>query len=405
MADRLAIDGGIPIRTKPFPPRIQMGIEEERAVVEVIRSNALCRLDGTKVKELEQKFPEHMGAKHGAASTSGTSAIHVALGAVRLNPGCEVITTPLTDVGTIIPILMQNLIPVFADVDPLTCNITADTIRDVITDKTAAIIPVHLWGQPCDMDPILELAESRDLWVIEDCSQTHDAMYKGKKVGTIGDTGCFSFQQSKHMTTGDGGMTITDDDELASAEAAFALKGNYFNMFVGMNYRMTELQGAVALEQLKKLNGIVERRQRNAKRLNERISGLEGAHPPHIIDGVTHVYWLYPLFLRPEKLTATPRRFSEALSAEGVPFVWPRSSEELVYTRPALIQKRVFGDSKCPWDCHAYGRERNYGPGLCPTAEATLPNILTVAMHECLTSDDIDDMADAIIKVEANYRK
>jgi len=405
MNDALAIDGGKPIRTKPFPRRIQMGTEEERAVVEVIRSNALCRLDGTKVKELEQKFPEHMGAKHGVASTSGTSAIHVALGAVRLNPGCEVITTPLTDVGTIIPILMQNLIPVFADVDPLTCNITADTIREVMTDRTAAIIPVHLWGQPCDMDPILELAESRDLWVLEDCSQSHDATYKGKKVGTIGDTGCFSFQQSKHMTTGDGGMTITDDDELASAEAAFALKGDYFNMFVGMNYRMTELQGAVALEQLKKLNGIVERRQRNANRLNQRISGLEGAHPPHIIEGATHVYWLYPLFLKPEKLKVTPKRFSEALSAEGVPFVWPRSSEELVYTRPALTQKRVFGNSKCPWDCHTYGRERNYGLGLCPIAEAALPNILTVAMHECLTYDDIDDMAEAIVKVEANYRK
>jgi len=207
------------------------------------------------------------------------------------------------------------------------------------------------------------------------------------------------------MTTGDGGMTITDDDELASAEAAFALKGNYFNMFVGMNYRMTELQGAVALEQLKKLDGIVERRQRNADRLNQKISGLEGVHPPHTIEGATHVYWLYPLFLKPERLKVTPKRFSEALSAEGVPFVWPRSSEELVYTRPALTQKKVFGDSKCPWDCHTYGRERNYGPGLCPTAEATLPNILTVAMHECLTYDDIDDMAEAIVKVEANYRK
>jgi len=403
--DKLAIEGGKPVRTKPFPPRIQMGIEEERAVIEVIRSNALCRLDGTKVKELERAFPAHMGAKYGAASTSGTSAIHVALGAARLNPGGEVITTPLTDVGTIIPILMQNLIPVFADVDPLTCNITADTIREVMTDKTVAVIPVHLWGQACDLDPILELAEDKDLWVLEDCSQSHDAIYKGKKVGTMGDMGCFSFQQSKHMTTGDGGMTITNDDDLASATAAFALKGDYFNMFVGMNYRMTELQGAVALEQLKKLNGIVERRQRNADRLNKQISGLEGAHPPHIIKGATHVYWLYPLFLRPEKLKVTPKQFSEALAAEGIPFVSPRSSEELVYTRPALMQKRVFGDSKCPWDCHFYGRKRDYGPGLCPTAESTLPNILTVTMHECLTYDDIDDMAEAIVKVEANYRK
>jgi perosamine synthetase len=382
-----------------------MGIEEERAVIEVIRSNALCRLDGTKVKELERAFPEHMGAKHGAASTSGTSAIHVALGATRLNPGSEVITTPLTDVGTIIPILMQNLIPVFADVDPLTCNITADTIREVMTDKTAAIMPVHLWGQACDLAPMLELAEEKDLWVIEDCSQSHDALYNGKKVGTIGDMGCFSFQQSKHMTTGDGGMTITDDDELASATAAFALKGDYFNMFVGMNYRMTELQGAVALEQLKKLNGIVERRQRNAHRLNQLIAGLEGAHPPHIIKGATHVYWLYPLFLSPEKLKVAPKQFAEALRAEGVPFVWPRSSEELVYTRPALMQKKVFGDSKCPWDCRMYGRKRDYGPGLCPIAESTLPHVLTVTMHECLTYDDIDDMAEAIIKVERNYRK
>jgi len=284
MVEKLAIEGGKPVRTKPFPPRIQMGPDEERAVVEVIRSNALCRLNGTKVKELERKFPEHMGSKHGIASTSGTSAIHVALGAARLDPGGEVITTPITDTGTIIPILMQNLIPVFADVDPLTCNITAETIEKVMTDKTVAIIPVHLWGQPCDMDPILELAEKNDLWVFEDCSQAHDARYKGKKVGTIGDMGCFSFQQSKHMTTGDGGMTITDDDNLAVAAAAFALKGDYFNMFVGMNYRMTELQGAVALEQLKKLDSIVEKRRRSAERLSERISNLEGVHPPHVIE-------------------------------------------------------------------------------------------------------------------------
>ncbi|MGQ9515546.1 MAG: DegT/DnrJ/EryC1/StrS family aminotransferase [Thermoproteota archaeon] len=405
MVEKLAIEGGRPVRNKPFPPRVQMGLEEERAVVEVIRSNALCRLNGTKVKELERKFPEHMGSKYGVASTSGTSAIHVALGAVRLDPGCEVITTPITDTGTIIPILMQNLIPVFADVDPLTCNITAETIKKVMTDKTAAVIPVHLWGQPCEMDPIMELAESKDLWVLEDCSQAHDAKYKGKKVGTIGDMGCFSFQQSKHMTTGDGGMTITDDDDLAAAAAAFALKGNYFDMFVGMNYRMTELQGAVALEQLKKLESIVERRRRNAERLSERISDLKGVHPPRVIEGATHVYWLYPLFLRREKLRVTPKRFAEALQAEGVPFVWPRSSEELVYTKPALTQKKVFGSSKCPWECHLYGRKMEYGPGLCPNAEEALSNVLTLSMHECLTNEDIDDMAEAIVKVEANYRR
>jgi dTDP-4-amino-4,6-dideoxygalactose transaminase len=201
-------------------------------------------------------------------------------------------------------------------------------------------------------------------------------------------------------------MTITDDDDLAAAAAAFALKGDYFNMFVGMNYRMTELQGAVAVEQLKKLNGIVERRQRNADRLNRRIADLEGAHPPRLIEGATHVYWLYPLFLRPERLRVTPKQFAEALAAEGVPFSSPGSSKDLVYSTPALMQKKVFGDSKCPWDCHMYGgRVRDYGPGLCPIAEATLPRILNGAMHECLTSDDIDDMAEAIVKVEANYRK
>ncbi|MBO3803097.1 MAG: DegT/DnrJ/EryC1/StrS family aminotransferase [Candidatus Brockarchaeota archaeon] len=405
MPGKLAIEGGKPVRTKPFPPRVQMGPEEERAVVEVVRSNALCRLNGTKVKELEKKFPEHMGSKHGIASTSGTSAIHVALGAARLNPGGEVITTPITDTGTVIPILMQNLIPVFADVDPLTCNTTAETIEEAMTDKTVAIIPVHLWGQPCDMDPILELAERNGLWVFEDCAQAHDAQYKGKKVGTMGDMGCFSFQQSKHMTTGDGGMTITDDDELAAAAAAFALKGNYFDVFVGMNYRMTELQGAVALEQLKKLEGVVEKRRRNAERLSGRISDLEGARPPHVIEGAKHVYWLYPLFLKPENLKVDPKRFAEALQAEGAPFVWPKSSEELVYAKPALTQKRVFGDSGCPWACRFYGRERWYGPGLCKTAEATLPNVLTLAMHECFTHDDIDDIAEAIVKVEANYRK
>ena len=221
----LAIDGGTPYCKRPFPTVNDasgrwLGEEEKRLLCEVIDSGTLNRVGGSKVEQLETAWAGMMGVPFALAVTSGTSALHTAVAALDLEPGDEIITTPITDMGTVIAILACNLVPIFADVDPRTGIVTAETIEKQISPKTRAIIPVHLFGQPADMDPILALARQHDLKVIEDCAQAHLATYKGRPVGTLGDIGCFSYQQSKQMTTGDGGMVITGDEALAAAGRA-----------------------------------------------------------------------------------------------------------------------------------------------------------------------------------------
>ena len=263
--DVLAINGGTPYRVRPFATYANasgrsLGDEEKQLLAEVIDSGALNRNDGSKVAALERAWAEMLGVPHAQAVTSGTAALHTAVAALNLEPGDEIITSPITDMGTVIAILACNLVPTFADVDPRTGNITAEAIARQISPKTRAIIVVHLFGQPADMDPILALARQHDLRVIEDCAQAHLAAYQGRLVGTMGDLGCFSFQQSKQMTTGDGGLVVSRDEALAVRARLFSDKGwprgipgLRGHLFLGMNYRMTELQGAVGLAQERKL--------------------------------------------------------------------------------------------------------------------------------------------------------
>ena len=271
--DKLAVEGGKPVREKPFPPRILFDEKEKEAVLELIEKMMtgpeVIDLYGTgpEVEAYKQEFATFFGARFATPTTSGTAAIHSALGSLRLEPGTEVITSPITDPGTVAPILMQNCIPVFADVDYDTLNITAASIEKMITEKTRVLIPVHLAGQPCDMNPIMELAKQHNLTVIEDCAQAHGVKYKGKYVGTIGHLGAFSLMAGKHTTSGgQGGMVITNDEKLYWNAKRFADRGKPFgsdnptNLFLGLNYRMTELQAAIGRVQLQKLRSSVRRR-------------------------------------------------------------------------------------------------------------------------------------------------
>ncbi len=292
--DVLAINGGAPYRVRPFATYANasgrsLGDEEKQLLAEVIDSGALNRNDGSKVAALERAWAEMLGVPHAQAVTSGTAALHTAVAALNLEPGDEIITSPITDMGTVIAILACNLVPTFADVDPRTGNITAETIARQISPKTRAIIVVHLFGQPADMDPILALARQHDLRVIEDCAQAHLAAYQGRLVGTMGDLGCFSFQQSKQMTTGDGGLVVSRDEALAVRARLFSDKGwprgipgLRGHLFLGMNYRMTELQGAVGLAQARKLPGMVAQRRRTAGSLRELVAAIPGLIPPYI---------------------------------------------------------------------------------------------------------------------------
>ena len=266
--ERLAMDGGRRAVTRWFPGDPTLGLAELTNLTQVILSRNLCCTGGRMVPTLETAFAKYYGSPHAVASTSGTAAIHVALGALNLEPGDEVITTPMTDMGTVIPILASNCLPIFADIDPVTGNLTAESIARRITPRTRAVILVHLFGRPADLSGITDLLRGRGISLIEDCCQAHDAEYQGRKVGTFGDFGCFSLQQSKQITCGDGGVTLVNRDDLAKRAALFADKGwdrergARAHLFLGMNYRMTELQGAVALAQLRRLPRMIRRGER-----------------------------------------------------------------------------------------------------------------------------------------------
>ncbi|OYT43546.1 hypothetical protein B6U84_05855 [Candidatus Bathyarchaeota archaeon ex4484_40] len=339
----------LPVRKEPFPPRIQIGQEELEAVVNLMKrcmreGGAFDRYGGTEVDAFEEEFAKYFGAKYATAVSSGTASIHSALGALRLNVGCEVISSPITDPGAVAPILFQNCIPVFADVDPETFNMDPKSLEERITPKTRAVIVAHIAGQPCDMDPIMEIAEEHNLTVIEDCSQAHDALYKGRKVGTIGHVGCFSLMSGKHITSGgQGGMIITDDEELYWNAKRFADRGKPFgttaegNIFLGNNYRMTELEAAIGRVQLRKLPKIVEARRRFVARLEKEMRDLETVRLGKVIEGAVSSYWL----------------FGRAVRAEGIPV--GGKYDHLVYEKPWIRDRRTYGDSQCPWVCPFWG--------------------------------------------------
>ena len=414
--EKLALFGGKPVRTKPLPTISNksgrnIGDEELKLLKEVVESGSLFRHSGRMVSEFEKEFAEFLGVKHAVTSTSGTAALHIATGAIDLGPGMEVITSPITDMGTIIPILGQNAIPVFADLDPDTFTLDPEDVRKKITDKTKAIIAVHLFGLMCDMDVLREIAEERGIYLIEDCAQAYLAEYKGKLSGTIGDLGCFSLQQSKHMFAGDGGITVTNDDELARRARLFMDKGwdrsatgarRYVT--IGFNYRMTELQGAVALAQLKKVKWVVERRRSVAESLTEKIRDIEGIKPPKIPEGYKHSYWLYPIKLDLSKFKASLNDFVQALRAEGIPASAGYIGLPL-YMTYVFTEKKGYAGTGCPWICPLYGREIIYKKGLCPQTEKILTELVTLPCNEYFTEKDVEDIALAIRKVAEYYRR
>lgn len=409
----LAINGGTSVRTKPWPSignasGRTLGEEEMTLLREVIESGALNRGAGKKVAQLEEKFADYMGVAHCTASTSGTAAIHVAVGAINPDPGDEIITCPVTDMGTVIPILFQNAIPVFADMDrDSRCLDPADVERR-ITDRTRAIIPVHLCGNATDMDPIMQMAEEHNLAVIEDSSQAYGTLYRGRRIGTIGNINTFSLQQGKHITTGDGGLTITDDEALGERADLFANKGwpNYGAggrdyVCFGTNYRMTELQAAVTLAQLDKLDWIVAQRAKLGDLLTETIQEVPGMEPPVVREGDRHTYWFYPLLVNQEVLGISTDRFVQALQKEGAPASGHYIGKP-IFLYDLLREKRVYGNSNYPWSLQPAGQEVRYEPGETPVTEQILDDMVGISINEKMTEDDIGDIAEAIQKVSDN---
>lgn len=399
---KLALDGGQPYRTSPFPKRTPFGAEEITLVTEAIESQNLFGLGGPKVTALEQAFAALYRVKYAVASTSGTAAIHIAVGTINPNPGDEIITAPITDAGTIVPILYQGCIPIFADIDE-SYNMDPADVERKITDRTAAIIVVHLFGNACNMTAMVDIAKRHNIPLIEDCSQAHVTHYKDRYLGAWGDIAAFSLQQSKHMTTGDGGVTITNRDDLAERMMLFRDKGwtrkpgwgprTY--AFLAPNYRPTEVHGAIGLAQLKKVRNVVEKRMELGNYLSALIGEIDGVTPAPVTAGSEHSYWAYGL--RIDKWPII--QFAEALTKEGVGASAGYIGEPIFLCMEALAAKKTFGNSSYPFDGSHGGRQIEYTRGMCPRTEEALEHMITLGFNENFTRRDIEDMAGAIRKV------
>ncbi|PKK86512.1 MAG: aminotransferase DegT [Thermoplasmata archaeon HGW-Thermoplasmata-1] len=349
-----------------------IGQEEKDAVMKVLDSGMMA--SGPKVREFEEAFAAANGVKHAIATASGTTALHAAMLCAGVGRGDEVITTAFTFIATPNSILMCGAKPVLADIDPRTFNMDPLKIEARITPKTGAILPVHLYGQPADMDAILKIADRHGLKVIGDACQAHGSAYKGKKVGGLSHAECFSMYPTKNMTSSEGGMITTDDGGLADmarsvinhGRGQLAL-GTYDHVRLGYNYRTTDIAAAIGLEQLKKLGGFNKRRRENAAYLDDALEGVKGVEVPFVLGGAEHVYHQYTI--RVEDRASLQARLRENGIGFGV--YYPKAVHEYVH----LTQ---------------------YGHDDLKEAEHAGREALSLPVHPSLTEEDLSKIAGTI---------
>ncbi len=374
----------------------QLGDDEIAALTEAIRSGTLTSTKGHFVKTFQARFAEMLGTEYGYACASGTTAIHAAIAAVDPSPGDEIITSPITDMGAITPIIYQTGIPVFADVDPVTGNITAEAVRQVISSKTRAIVVTHLFGNPADMDGICTVARDHGIVVIEDCAQAYGASQHGKPVGTIGDIGCFSLQQGKHITAGEGGIVVTGDEALARRIRLFIDKAwgygdpNPDHYFAALNGRMTELQGAVSVAQLDKLAHSVAQRKAMADRLTGALADAEGLVTPSVFEGSDHSYWRYPLIV--SEAVGGPGRVALELRKVGIMSA-PRYIQKPAFECAVIRDQKTFGDSGFPFTL-ARPLATDYAAERFSGTYAFLRDVLVLPWNENYLEMHVDHIAD-----------
>lgn len=411
MEDKIALYGGTPVKTTPYGKGKRFGKEELANLEEALEQNTLFYWFGNMTKRFCEKFATMYGAKHCVATSSGTASIHVALGALGVGPGDEVITSPITDMGSVIGILYQNAIPVFADLDPHTYNMDPDAIEAKITDRTKAIVVVHLAGNAAEIDRIVEIAHRHGVAVVEDCAQTYCCKYKGKYVGTYGDIGCFSLNDFKHISAGDGGMIITDNQDLYYRAMMFADKN--FNRlgpdvmknvpYLAPNYRMNELTAAVGLAQLDRVEEICAKRNVYGEKLNRALEQIPGLSAHKILDGCTSSYWFYLLRIDEKALGVSRDEFVKALKAEGIT-ASAGYIPSCVYQYDLFKNKTVYpGNTQYPFD-GTHGNAIEYKDGDCPVAEEILKTCIKLPVNEFFTETDLAETIAAFQKVCAYYR-
>jgi perosamine synthetase len=409
-AETLALHGGPKAKRTPFAQGKRHGDLEKRYLSEVIDSDMLFYYFGTKVREFEKRFSQMYGMKHCIACSSGTAAVHMAVAALQLPLGGEVITSAITDMGSVTGILYQGLVPVFADVEPDTLNINAASVRERITERTGAIVVVHHSGLAADMDALLAIGRDTAMPVVEDCAQAPCCLYRGKLAGTMGAINAFSLNHFKHITCGSGGMVVTNDDQLRYHASLFLDKcfqreeGIRNPSFLAPNYQMTELQGAVALAQLEKAQEIVESRNRLCTRLNQFLSEIPGVSSQAVPEGRKHTFFFYLFRLDLKALNCTAAEFSEALNAEGV----PNKAHLITGGRPVYLYDIFQNRSAFPGSTFPFtrldGSGRVYRKGDCPVAEDAFNCWITMHVYEHYSPLDIQEIAHGIGKVAHFFR-
>lgn len=425
---KLAINGGKPVRTKLFPAYNSIGEEEKIAVMKVLDSGNLSQFlgawhpdfyGGPTVRSFEEDWSKAFGVNFSISVNSNTSGLFTSMGAIGIEPGDEVIVSPYTMSASAIAPLVYGGIPIFADIDPVTFCMDPGSIEKCISPRTKAILVVHIFGHPADMDRIMAIAKKNNLFVIEDCAQAPMTIYKGSKVGTIGDIGIFSLNYHKHIHTGEGGVITTNNSDLA--DRCQMIRNHAENVtgpreiqdltnLIGYNYRMTEMECAVGIEQLKKLSSLIKARLENVDFLNTHLAKFEALTiQPHPGAGSAHSYYVHPVKFNKEIAGIHRNTFVNALKAE-LPSAILRETAPLIgsgYVKPLYLQPIY--QQKAAW---AYNpvlckQEINYKLGLCPVAEKMhFEELFTnELMRPGMSKDDIIDVSFAIEKIFENVHE
>lgn len=385
MEEKLAILGGPKTIKSNFKRFSSIGKQEAYAVASVIKSGILSKFlgcwdpdfyGGPRVQKFERLWCAYFKVKHAIAVNSNTSGLISALGAIGIEPGDEVIVSSWTMSASATAILVWNAIPVFADINPDTFNLDPESIKKNITCRTKAIVVPDIFGQAADLNAIMAIAKKYKLKVIEDSAQAPGAIYKDKYVGTIADIGVFSLNYHKHIQTGEGGVCVTNDPVLAErmqlirnhGEAVVGDKGvKDITNIIGFNFRMTEIEAAIGIEQLKKLKKIIQERVKAANALSLGLSGLVGIKTPEIKQGFEHVYYYYPIVIDIDRIGISRKIICRALMAEGVPDLC--EGYALIHQLPIYQKKIAYGRKGFPWSAGFYKGAVSYKRGICPVAE------------------------------------
>lgn len=403
---KLALLGGEKaVRERP-PRLVRWGEPERERLNAMLEQDSLFYWKGPQTALLIERFRRTCPLRHVMSCSSGTAALHIAVAAAGLGPGDEVITSPITDMGTVIGVLYQQGVPVFADLGKDTYNLDPGDVARRITPKTKAIIAVHLAGNPCDLEALKSLADRHNLVLIEDCAQAWGARYRSRAIGTSGHIACFSLQNAKHITCGDGGVVASADDRFGPLLQRYGDKGldrlgrsGLFEAFA-TNYRMSEPQAAVAAAQLARVEAIAAKRARLGNLLNEEIGGVRGVEPPRVHPDDRCSYWFFMLRVRPEALRCDRAEFVKALAAEGVPASAGYIPVPL-YGNPVFRQHGFFAGR---WPVKEMGlTSMDYARVSCPEAEAILATGVRITLHEAMSEPYIRSVAAAVRKVAGHF--